>query len=77
MLSVLRAGCTTIPGMMVEAASVDWAYIDGAYVEPERSGDMDAFEGDAPCLTYPSEALRRIVLDRPEIEPLRLVRLSK
>lgn len=64
---------------MVEAAIVDCAYVEGAYVDVPyaMSGVREAFEGLEPCLTKGRLAFLLVGPDMPEIEGLRLENGSK
>ena len=53
--------------MIVDAASVDWAYVEGAYVDPFRLSESVVLEdGLALCFTKGMLALRSIWVD-PEM----------
>ena len=49
--------------MIVDAARVDWAYAEGAYVDPFLMSENEVLEGLALCFTKGRLAFRTMLVD--------------
>jgi hypothetical protein len=72
----LRTGCISIPGIIVEAAIVDLAYEDGAYIEVPVRGSVAVVDIDW-LVEWPKKGRLGFRCMRMPVDSLRFDKESK